>query len=433
MLFKILSNSLSSDFDSYLGLYLSCDLSNNESSNMNSNIIVKKIIIFCLILFSHSQIFFFTQSKSFYKNDQEPLLVIVLMVKNEEKVIKETLQPFIDAGLQHYLIFDTGSTDKTVEITKQFFKENNIEHGIIKHEPFINFAKSRNRAIELAEQEFPSGHFMLMLDAEWYMTGVQELIDFCKEKIYDTNHSYLIRIILDKSLDFYTARLIRFFSGVRFCGAVHEVLNVVTTIKAPNTILFEAIRSNDGKEKSAKRWARDKDLLLKDHAENPDCPRTIFYLAQTYYCLSEYKNAIFWYKKRCEINGWLEENFMAIYNLAQIYERIGKWEKAQKYYLNAFSYRPSRAEPLIKIAQHYYQNGNHQLCYLFLKIANDIPYPKDDILFVDKELYDYTRYNLMGISAWYVGKYIDGKEALIKAIENRPNMNNLKKNLSFYE
>ena len=57
----------------------------------------------------------------------DPVLVVVLMVKNEAKVIEDTLQPYIDGGIKHFFIFDTGSTDNTVEVTQECFKKNNIE------------------------------------------------------------------------------------------------------------------------------------------------------------------------------------------------------------------------------------------------------------------------------------------------------------------
>jgi len=51
----------------------------------------------------------------------DPLLVVVLMVKNEALVIKETLQPFVDGGVTDFLIFDTGSTDGTQKVAQEFY------------------------------------------------------------------------------------------------------------------------------------------------------------------------------------------------------------------------------------------------------------------------------------------------------------------------
>src|SRR5258707_10172559 len=86
----------------------------------------------------------------------DPLLVVVLMVKNEETVMRATLQPFVDGGVDSFFIFDTGSTDNTIEVTEQFFAEHGITQVYIAQEPFIDFATSRNRALDLAQEKFPN-------------------------------------------------------------------------------------------------------------------------------------------------------------------------------------------------------------------------------------------------------------------------------------
>ena len=51
------------------------------------------------------------------------LLSIVMMVKNEERFLQQTLnalKPLTDSIDSEIIILDTGSTDKTVEIAKTF-------------------------------------------------------------------------------------------------------------------------------------------------------------------------------------------------------------------------------------------------------------------------------------------------------------------------
>lgn len=361
----------------------------------------------------------------------DPLLVIVLMVKNEAPVIRETLQPFVDAGINSYLIFDTGSTDDTVELATDLFKKHHIEHGIICQEPFIDFATSRNRALDLAEQHFPHAGFMLMLDAEWYMQEVQTLLQFCQTKLYNNCPAFLVHI-KDSYTGFYTARLIRCHTDTRFAGAVHESIEFATQEKVPATCYFELRTTRYGQEKTKLRWQRDKDLLLKEFERNPNSPRTAFYLAQTYQCLSDWENARIWYERRVTIEGWSEENFMTLYRLAQVYEALGDWDKALCTYLKAYSMRPSRIEPLVRITQHYWDTADRALCYLFARHAAEVPYPKNDTLFVEKAVYDINRHDLLGRAAWYVNEYEIGEREVRKALEAAPHMEHLQSNLSKY-
>lgn len=362
----------------------------------------------------------------------DPLLVVVLMVKNEAPVICQTLDPYVQAGIDSYLIFDTGSTDNTVQLARSFFKKNGINNVIIHQEPFVDFATSRNRALELAQEHFSDANFLIMPDAEWRIENAQGLLKFCSQHKCDKTQAYWIRMIRDNVYDYYTARLMRARTGCRFVGVVHEVLDVDAKEKVPRDIYFNWHRSAYGLEKSRERWLRDISLLLKAHEQNPDDPRTVFYIAQTYACLDDWNKAKEWYGRRVSMQGWDEENFVAQYRLAQVYERLGEWSNALETYLNAHSSRPSRAEPLISLAQHYWDCNEYSLCYLFARRAVELPYPKDDILFIEKELYDFTRYDLLGRAAWYVQDYNLGESAIRKAISLYPNKSYLQENLKYY-
>lgn len=352
---------------------------------------------------------------------KDPLLVVVIMVKNEETVIKDTLKPFIDAGVKHYLVFDTGSTDKTIQVTQNYFQDKDIQHGIIKQEPFVDFATSRNRALELAEQAFPNACFMIMPDAEWQLQNVPTLLKFCEENKDDTCNAYAVRIINGTNLDYPNHRLLRCKSGARFFGAVHEYVNGgITDKKIPTEVYFSWHATAAGREKSGQRWFRDLDILKKEHEKNPLDPRSIFYLAQTYDCLGDLENACIYYEKRATMPGWDEETFMARYRLAQMHERLERWDQALYHYTIAYSARPHRAEPLVRLARHYQHKDDFPCCQLFAAKAIEIDYPKQDGLFVEKHMYDYERYHLLAIACWYLQDYEVGEKAAELALAGCP-------------
>ena len=375
--------------------------------------------------------------QSLYEQD-DPLLVIVLMVKNEQLVIRETLQPYIDAGIQSFFIFDTGSTDNTITVVKEYFASYNIKDGCIGQEPFVDFATSRNRALTLAQQAFPRAQFMLMPDAEWYMHQVKDLITFCHQEKNTVCPCYLIRIG-NNNFEFYTSRLIRCSSQAHFVGDIHEALQPTTRHKVPAHIYFECGYSPAGYEKSAQRWTRDRDILLKRYQRNPHDPRTAFYLAQTYACLGDWEHAYTYYKERTKLKGWDEENYVALFKCAETIEHLhdmkdpDAWAEALTYYLRAYTLRPQRAEPLIKIAQHYLDQNNMHLAFCFARQACETEYPHNDILHIEKALYDYTRYDILGRCAWYVGQFEIGEEALRMALTHYPDISHLQQNLKLYE
>lgn len=368
---------------------------------------------------------------------EKPLLVITLMVKDEEQSILDTLNSFLSSkGKNYFFILDTGSKDNTVKIIQEFLKQKDIV-GFIKEELFIDFATSRNRTLELAQHYFPNAAFFLMPDAEWHLNCINSLLNFCEKEKNLSTPLYLINAKMN-SMEFSTARLLRVANKIKFQGVVHESPEISTSTKCPDSIFFTIKTSNYGKEKSKKRWQRDLLLLTDAFYKNKNDTRTIFYLAQTYECLGLLENAYNFYTIRSQINGWDEENFITFFRLGCLCEELKNnnphitWATAMDYYLKAFSIRPQRIEPLIKIAMYYWPN-NIQTCYLFVKHAYDIPYPKNDILFIEKKMYTYDRYEIMSRCAWYAKEYELGREATKIALSIHPEMQHLQKNLILYE
>jgi hypothetical protein len=413
----------------------------------------KNCLIISLVLFLISTSLSFTNTVSVDRQESSPmifsaellpafsdesLLAVVLMVKDEEAAMEATLKPLVEGGIKSFLIFDTGSTDKTVEVTEDFFRKNGIEYACIIQEPFVNFEVSRNRALDLAEEVFPNARFLLMPDAEWILHNVEGLLEFCNREMNNRLiGSYSIRLT-NSYEDFYRACLVRVGSNTRYMGVVHEVLMPATRFTVPHYVYFELCTTHYGREKSRKRFVRDLDLLLKKFEENKNDTRTMFYIAQTYACLDDWENAYLWYERRAKVHGWDEEDFMAQYRLAQAAEQLSydhpeyPWSLAQQHYIDAHKMRPTRIEPLIKLADHYWEVGNYPACYLFAKRASEIPYPVQDVLFVEKKMYEYYRYEILSKSAWHVQEYDVGEWGTRMALEVHSDHIHLHRNLGFY-
>ena len=240
-------------------------------------------------------------------------------------------------------------------------------------------------------------------------------------------------------MEFYVPRLFRTSSHVRFQGVVHEAPDAPPfQVKTPMVVYFDVNTTEKGRIKSQQRWHQDLQLLLTAQAKDPTHPRTAFYLAQTYECLNDIENAYKMYQVREKLNGWDEENFITLFRLGRLAQAkhpdnpaLG-WPIAMDYYLKAFSMRPTRIEPLIAIADYFWPN-NIQACYLFARYAYDRPYPNNDVLFVEKEMYVYARYEIMSRCAWYMNEFVLGEQATRLALNARPNTPHLLRNLALYQ
>jgi glycosyltransferase involved in cell wall biosynthesis len=91
-----------------------------------------------------------------------PKLCLNMIVKNESRIIRRLLESVANV-IDAYCICDTGSTDDTIQIINDFFKERGI-HGNITREPFRDFA--HNRSFSLKQCESMQVDYILLLDAD---------------------------------------------------------------------------------------------------------------------------------------------------------------------------------------------------------------------------------------------------------------------------
>jgi glycosyltransferase involved in cell wall biosynthesis len=73
-------------------------------------------------------------------------LVLILMVKNESKIIERCMKA-VDGIVDAFCITDTGSTDNTVDIASAFLKD---RVGIVAHADWKNFGHNRTISFEVA-------------------------------------------------------------------------------------------------------------------------------------------------------------------------------------------------------------------------------------------------------------------------------------------
>ena len=385
---------------------------------------------------------------------RKPHLVVLLMVKDEAEAIVRTLETYLSKNTRDrlpdneevgYFIYDTGSTDGTEQKALEFFEKNGIHNFHIEKEPFVNYAVSRNRGVELTEKIFSDTPFILFVDAEWYMHDFDGLLAYAREHEKDDSRfcrCYNVRIVDTRPYSFYTARLIRKGSQMRFVGRVHEIPDVLPAANLPQEIYFKYEPTKAGGERSQKRWTRDKQWLLEDYADNPRDRRIAYLLGQTCSCLQEWDMAKEFYLKAAELEPFDELTYLAYYNLGEITEFSNfinnkktdrDWNEALQYYLKAYCLRPHRAEPLVKLASHYLNTNDMPLSYLFAHRAVELSYPSNDVLFIEQGMYDFDRYRLLGINAWHVGDFEGGEKAIRQCLTVKPGEPTLEHDLACYE
>jgi tetratricopeptide (TPR) repeat protein len=160
----------------------------------------------------------------------------------------------------------------------------------------------------------------------------------------------------------------------------------------------------------------------------------MFYLANSYRdCgrLDAKKDAISWYKKRIEQKGWDEEVWNAYYHIGNCHNALNEHEHAIYYWLEAYNHRPTRAESIYKIVNHYRTYSKHNLALRFCLIGKTIKFPKDDLLFIEKPVYEYLFDYELSIIAYYT-KFPINHTMMTNLLAIGYNYDNVMSNYSFY-
>lgn len=343
-------------------------------------------------------------------------ICLTMIVKNESKIIERCLNSAKDV-VDCISICDTGSTDNTVQIIEEFLKKNKIP-GQVHHHVWKNFGHNRTLSAQAAQQtltrfQIPLNQtYLLLLDADMMLEVEPE---FKKESL--TLDSYLL-LQQNVSIAYYNTRLIKASLPWECIGVTHEYWGC--KLASPHGQL-ETLKIDDHEDGGCKsdKFERDIKLLKQGLADEPNNERYMFYLAQSHRCLRQYDDSLKWYKTRIEKGGWKEEVWFSKYMIGEMYQEMGDWDNALKWYLDAYEYTPERSEPLHKIANYYRLKGQNFLSYLFAKQGLVIPYPKEHLLFVSYPVYKYQFDEEISIAAYYTPYKAEGFAAANRLVFNR--------------
>jgi len=337
-----------------------------------------------------------------------------MIVKNEAHVIQETFNNVLKY-IDYWVICDTGSTDGTQSIIKQFFQNHNVPGLLLQHE-WKNFGHNRTLALEACKSLQYHIDYIFVIDADDLIVGdlqfPQNMTSDSYKLIYGHDFTYTRLQIYGNHLDW------------RYVGVLHEYSECTNKNIATTSTLIEGnyyidSRRLGARNKNPNKYLNDAEILVKaieDIKNNNDdtflIARYAFYAGQSYTDFGDIENGIKYYKMRTELGGWFEEVYYSYYKIALNLKKkyindnnqsnIALIEQA---FLQAYYYCNSRAEPLYELALMFRLKNNFEKGYNYACMGLKIPYPKDQELFISKDVYEWKMKDECGISAYYVKKY----------------------------
>jgi len=368
-------------------------------------------------------------------------LILTQIMKNESHIAERMLNsilPIIDG----VVVVDTGSTDNSIQIVKDWGVKNGIETYVFE-KPFDNFCNTRNHSFEKAREVFLSkndGHtyynFWLDFDEQMIISPT-----FNKQKL--DKDLYMLNTNIGQ-MRYTRNELCRLDKAFEFYGVVHEF--IISKEKNITSGIVEGLSVNVQMDGGS--WQGDIAAKYKSHAhtlekyidQDRKDPRWIFYTAQSYHdssCVKDnreenedrLRRSIRYYKERISRpDGYPEEIFYSQYRVGTIMKALEEpWNLTHTELLKAYSIDPLRGEPIKAIIDYYLQLGEWNLAYLYTSFAKKVfhgnsPYPKR-LLFVDESLYIWKFLEAHSAASFYCGKRDEARQTyqeMVKISQEKP-------------
>jgi glycosyltransferase involved in cell wall biosynthesis len=219
------------------------------------------------------------------------ILSVCMIVKNEERHLAACLGS-VRAIADEIVIVDTGSTDRTVEIARQFGAK------ILHHAWENDFSKARNIGLNAA-----SGMWILQIDADERLENPRELLKVLKENQFSNTGGFFVDVFstarrADGGADNYRTQLLRVFKNhpaIRFSGAIHEQISDAISRAGfeiqPTNIAINHLGYDISPEETRQKNLRNLELLKTELLKKPQDAYLLLQLAKTYLALGNLAEA----------------------------------------------------------------------------------------------------------------------------------------------
>jgi glycosyltransferase involved in cell wall biosynthesis len=363
-------------------------------------------------------------------------LTFIAIMKNESRIIQRCLDS-VKSVVDHIVISDTGSTDNTVDLIKNWLKDNNIP-GDVYNDEWKNFGVNRTLSVKNGQDWLKKNkvdlktNYFLTIDGDMLL---QVEPTFDKQKLLTNTHWQIRQKTFD--MTYYNTRLMRSDLPFKAVSVTHEFWACDDPPVQDRGTLNDlwCVDIGDGGAK-ADKFERDIKLLTQGLIDEPKNERYLFYLAQSYDCAGDKEKGLEFYEKRVVAGGWVEEVFITFKRIGECCMELAQkllnttdvnnptnfeklklkqvkiyQEHAMNSWLLGYEMIPTRGETLYKAINVMRLSGKNNMAMMLLKTGLKLEYPEDMLLFVEHPVYEYKFIEELSIVAHYVKKPNLGRAA----------------------
>lgn len=297
-------------------------------------------------------------------------LCLNMIVKNESHIISQNLEKLTQKlSFDYWVISDTGSTDNTVALIIEFFKNKGIP-GEIHQDDWKGFG--HNRTVALAHA-FGKTDYLLIFDADDEIVGN---LNLTLSNL--TLDSY--RLVFGNAHTFSYERplIVNNHKKWKFVGVLHEYLDTLVQGDSHTTAViigdYSVVSGRTGNRSSdPDKYYKDALVLEKAYAEEVQSDgklvdRYCFYCANSYFDCGRFEDAAIWYKKALTHKGWDQEKYISCLKLYKCYKRMKAIDTSHFYLVKSFYYDKERVECIYKLVLHFACEGQHQIAFSYYSL-----------------------------------------------------------------
>jgi hypothetical protein len=335
---------------------------------------------------------------------------LVMIVKDEAHIIERCLasvRPLID----HVVIADTGSSDRTRDLIRSFIAREGLT-GEVVDQPWRNFAHNRSSALA-ALRSYAAIDYGFTIDADETLVleddfDVEAFKAALSADVYDIE-------VWNSGIRYSRPALFSNRQPFKYKAVLHEYLEAPPgVVRAGAQGLHVLVGHEGARSQNPHKFADDAALLERELETETDpflVSRYSFYLAQSLRDSGQTERAHSTYLRRAEQGHWVEEVYVSVLRAAQLSETLRRPVDEQiATYLRAYEMVPARAEALHGAAAVCRKSGRYQLGYLLARQGLSITRPTSG-LFLDQAVYDYRMLDEFQVNAYWAGRYEESLDA----------------------
>jgi glycosyltransferase involved in cell wall biosynthesis len=291
---------------------------------------------------------------------------LCMIVKNEEEVLENCLKS-IQEICDEIVIVDTGSTDRTREIARQYTDK------VLDFEWIDDFSAARNFAFSNASMDY-----ILWLDADdILLRDDQQKFKKLKASLNPDVDAVSMKYVIlrdeygNPTFHYRRNRLVKRNKNFKWIGPVHEYLEVSGNILSSDISIEH---KKDEKQSTGQSSDRNLRIYEKRIKRGEDfSPRDLYYYANELRDHRQYEKAIVYYNEFLGgKKGWVEDNIRACMNLADCHAHIGEKDEEMEALLKSLSFDAPRPEPCCRIGDIFKAKKNYQTAIFWYTTATQI-------------------------------------------------------------